>query len=199
MLFGKFVPDFVRSNLRGCKFKIFLGEHAPRPPPLLGMHAYVCEHAFACYYHPATILLSSCYHPATILLPSCFPPPTQSPVCVCTSATTWRYTCIEVSLSKPWGKRDLTKWLSSSLSQAKPSMWQCVLAHCVWRQDACKQAVQGCYARAVLLCRQAKLVMECRGLAELSFKHMTEKLVRSQAAEILLLRFLYVHIVHSSP
>ena len=26
------VPDCVRSNLRGCKFKIFLGGHAPRPP-----------------------------------------------------------------------------------------------------------------------------------------------------------------------
>ena len=25
-------PDCVRSNLRGSKFKIFLREHAPRPP-----------------------------------------------------------------------------------------------------------------------------------------------------------------------
>ena len=26
------VPDCVRSNLRGSRFKIFLGEHATRPP-----------------------------------------------------------------------------------------------------------------------------------------------------------------------
>ena len=28
MLFRNFVPDCVRSNLRGSKFKIFLGGHA---------------------------------------------------------------------------------------------------------------------------------------------------------------------------
>ena len=31
MLFGKFVPDCVRSNLRGSKFEIFSGRHALRP------------------------------------------------------------------------------------------------------------------------------------------------------------------------
>ena len=34
VLFGKFVPDCVGSNLRGSKFKIFLGGrgYAPGPP-----------------------------------------------------------------------------------------------------------------------------------------------------------------------
>ena len=32
VLNNNLVPDCVRSNLRGSKFKIFPGEHAPRPP-----------------------------------------------------------------------------------------------------------------------------------------------------------------------
>ena len=32
VLKNNLVPDCVRSNLRGSKFKIFLGGHAPRPP-----------------------------------------------------------------------------------------------------------------------------------------------------------------------
>ena len=52
MLFGNFVPDCVRSNLRGAKF---FGAHAPDPPS-----RHTClrmrERAFACYYHLATIL-----------------------------------------------------------------------------------------------------------------------------------------------
>ena len=33
MLFGHFVPDCIRINLRGCNFEIFLGRgHAPTPP-----------------------------------------------------------------------------------------------------------------------------------------------------------------------
>ena len=51
MIFGKFVPDCVRSNLRGSKFKIFLGGK-----PLVGTHTTI------------------------ILLSSCPPPPTQNPV-----------------------------------------------------------------------------------------------------------------------
>ena len=31
VLNNNLAPDCVRSNLRGSKFKIFLGEHAPRP------------------------------------------------------------------------------------------------------------------------------------------------------------------------
>ena len=53
----KFVPDCVRSNLRGCKFKIFLGEGMPQTP-LVGTHVF-------------HTLLSSCYHPGR---------PTQNPV-----------------------------------------------------------------------------------------------------------------------
>ena len=43
-----FVLDCIRSNLRGCKFNIFLGRHAPQTP-LVGTHT-LC------------MLLSSCYH-----------------------------------------------------------------------------------------------------------------------------------------
>ena len=32
VLNNNLVPDCIRSNLRGSKFKIFLGAHAPRPP-----------------------------------------------------------------------------------------------------------------------------------------------------------------------
>ena len=32
VLNNNLVPDCVRSNLRGSTFKIFLGEHATRPP-----------------------------------------------------------------------------------------------------------------------------------------------------------------------
>ena len=44
------LPDCVSSNLRGSKFKIFVG------PP--SRHVYFCTHerAFARYYHLATIL-----------------------------------------------------------------------------------------------------------------------------------------------
>ena len=45
----RFVPDCVRSNLRGPKFKVFLvgggGGHNPSRYTRLS----TCEHAFACY------------------------------------------------------------------------------------------------------------------------------------------------------
>ena len=48
------VSDCVRSNLRGSKFKIFLGKH----DPLASRHGQlrVRERTFARYYHPAAIL-----------------------------------------------------------------------------------------------------------------------------------------------
>ena len=52
VLNNNLVPDFVRSNLRGSKFNIFLEGGACPQTPLVGTHAY----AFARYYHPATIL-----------------------------------------------------------------------------------------------------------------------------------------------
>ena len=54
-MFGKFVPDSIRSNLRGSKFKIFVGWACPQAP-LVGMYAFAHECAFARYFHPATIL-----------------------------------------------------------------------------------------------------------------------------------------------
>ena len=45
-----FVPDCIRSNLRGSKFGKKGGGDMP-PDPLVAMHAY------AHYYSPATILL----------------------------------------------------------------------------------------------------------------------------------------------
>ena len=62
----KFVSDCVRSNLRGSKFKTFLGGHCPQTR-LLNTHTYMC--------------MSVLSHDTIILLPSCFPPPpTQNPV-----------------------------------------------------------------------------------------------------------------------
>ena len=62
MLFGKFVPDCIRSNLR---VKIFL---RVLPPDLPSRHARlcVCGHALTRHYHPATVLF--------------FPLPTQNPI-----------------------------------------------------------------------------------------------------------------------
>ena len=57
------VPDCVRSNLRGSKFKFFLGG-MPLDPPSRHTNLCVCERAFA-------TLLSSCY------LPVPPPPPPQ--------------------------------------------------------------------------------------------------------------------------
>ena len=54
VLNNNLVPDCVRSNLRGSKFKFFWGDMLPYPP---NRHAHVI-----------------------ILLPSCFPPPTQNPI-----------------------------------------------------------------------------------------------------------------------
>ena len=50
--YGYFAPDCTRSNLRGSKFNIFLGEHAPDPT---SRHTRLGV-PFTCYYHPATIL-----------------------------------------------------------------------------------------------------------------------------------------------
>ena len=61
MLFGKFVPDCVRNNLRGSKLKIFLGGGACPRTLLVGTHAYV---------H-----VSMLSYTTIILLPSYFPPP----------------------------------------------------------------------------------------------------------------------------
>ena len=70
ILNNNLVSDCVRSNLRGSKFKIFLGKHDPRPLPSRHTHTYVC----------VSVLLRA----TIILLPSCFPPPpplpTQNPV-----------------------------------------------------------------------------------------------------------------------
>ena len=71
MLFGKFVPDCVRSNLRGSKFKIFFGGACPQTP-LVGMHAYARVNMLSRYYHPATILFpppnsKSCMKPCTYM------------------------------------------------------------------------------------------------------------------------------------
>ena len=68
-MFGKFVPDSVRNNQRGSKFKTFLGGGGVACPqtPLVGTHAYA--------------RVSVLSHATIILLPSCFPPPpTQNPV-----------------------------------------------------------------------------------------------------------------------
>ena len=66
-MFGKFVPDCIRSSLNS-KFSGGEGGEGGMSPDTLTRHACLCthEHAFAHYYHPATIL---------------FPPhPTQIPV-----------------------------------------------------------------------------------------------------------------------
>ena len=55
-LFGKFVPDCIRSNLRGSKFKSFLGVMSPDPPS-----------SHACL----RMLLSSCQHPVPPNSKSC--------------------------------------------------------------------------------------------------------------------------------
>ena len=45
VLFGNFVPDCVRSDLRGSKFKIFTGGGGDMPQtPLVTTHAYACYH-----------------------------------------------------------------------------------------------------------------------------------------------------------
>ena len=76
VLNNNLVPDFVRSNLRGSKFNIFLeGGGACPQTPLVGTHAYMCvsmlSHAYTC--------VSMLSHTTIILLPSCFSPPTQNP------------------------------------------------------------------------------------------------------------------------
>ena len=67
--YGYFVPDCTRSNLRGSKFNIFLGEHAPDPT---SRHTRLGV-PFTCYYHPATILSPPPPPPPP-------PPPTQNSV-----------------------------------------------------------------------------------------------------------------------
>ena len=55
MLFGKFVPDCIRSNLRGSKFKIFLGGGGmPPDPPSSHTLLRVREGAFTRCYHPVS-------------------------------------------------------------------------------------------------------------------------------------------------
>ena len=66
VLNNNLVPDCVRSNLRGSKFKIFLGGACPKTP-LVGMHTYA---GMSMFLHTTIILLH------TIL----FPPPTQNPL-----------------------------------------------------------------------------------------------------------------------
>ena len=57
VLNNNLVSDCIRSNLRGSKFKIFLGGGGACPQtPLVGMHAHTCMRAFMRYYHPASIL-----------------------------------------------------------------------------------------------------------------------------------------------
>ena len=60
MLFGHFTPDCIRSNLRGCNFKIFLGRGVGEggggmPPHHRSRHPRVS--------HSTIILLSSCPPP----------------------------------------------------------------------------------------------------------------------------------------
>ena len=61
VLNNNLVPDYVRSNLRGSKFKNFPGGACPQTPLV-----HVGKQAYARYYHPATTMF--------------FPPPTQNPV-----------------------------------------------------------------------------------------------------------------------
>ena len=55
VLNNNLVPDCVRSNLRGSKFKIFLGE-LPPDPPSRHTRLHVRECAFAHHYHSATTM-----------------------------------------------------------------------------------------------------------------------------------------------
>ena len=59
MLVGEFVPDCVRSNLRGSKFTIFLGGVCPQTP-LIGTHTYTCVSVLP---HVTIILLYHCVFP----------------------------------------------------------------------------------------------------------------------------------------
>ena len=65
VLNNNLVPDCVRSNLRGFKFKIFRGGGGDIPPDPLSRYAclYMGEGAKARYYDPTMILLSSCSPP----------------------------------------------------------------------------------------------------------------------------------------
>ena len=72
MLFGKFVPGCIRSNLRGSKFKIFWGGggegYAPSTHTCLRMLLSSC-------YHPVSPPNSkSCMKPWTLLLLLLLPP-----------------------------------------------------------------------------------------------------------------------------
>ena len=62
VLNNNLVPDCIRSNLRGPKFKIFLGEHASDHP---SRHAHL------------HVYMSVLLHTTIILLPSRSPPPPQ--------------------------------------------------------------------------------------------------------------------------
>ena len=53
-MFGNFVTDCVRGNLRGMQIQNFSEGHAPNTP-LVGMHVF-------------RTLLSTCYHPVSPLL-----------------------------------------------------------------------------------------------------------------------------------
>ena len=70
MLFGKFISDCIRNNLRGSN-KIFLGGMPPDHPSRHA-HLCMCKRAFTCYYYPATILFPP--------VPTPLPLPTQNPV-----------------------------------------------------------------------------------------------------------------------
>ena len=64
MLFEKFVPDCIRSNLRGSKFKIFLGGACPQTS-LVGTHAYLRVSVLS---DTTIILLPSCFSPQLKIL-----------------------------------------------------------------------------------------------------------------------------------
>ena len=66
--------DCVRSNLRGSKFKIFLGGGIPLDPFSRHAHLHMC----ACFH----ALLSSCYHPV-------FSPNSKSCMKPCYTSTRW--------------------------------------------------------------------------------------------------------------
>ena len=111
VLSNRLVPDCVGSNLRGSKFKIFLGGACPQTP-LVGTHTYAC--------------VSVLFRATIILLPPCFPtppPPTQNPVWnsdVCTPAWgVWSsaYNHRSTFSSLSWPSHVFTLWMFTYDSQ----------------------------------------------------------------------------------
>ena len=94
VLNNNLVPDCVRSNVRGSKFKIFLGKRSMPPDPL-SRHTrlHVRERAFTHRYHHV------------------FPPPTQNPVWN-PECTYWNTTLVQ---KQAWEDVRLHKPLAESV------------------------------------------------------------------------------------